>query len=114
MCSGVDFLADKCVRRFTRLARAAAYDVELWLSEEPRMRRLPHYPDPEDHRVQRKWAKGIFVFYGVLTIVTAGFVFGNRLSNNPTHEMALAGAGGEKLQAANRAARPMTQATRRD
>ena len=52
------------------------------------MRRLPHYPDPEDHRVQRKWAKGFFVFYGVLMIVTAGFVFGNRLSNNPTHEMA--------------------------
>jgi hypothetical protein len=114
MCSGIDFLADKCVRRFTRLARAAAYDVQLWLSEEPRMRRLPHYPDPEDHRVQRKWAKGFFVFYGVLTIVAAGFVFGNRLSNNPTHEMALAGAGGEKLQAANRAARPMPQATRRD
>jgi hypothetical protein len=114
MCSGIDFLADKCVRRFTRLARAAAYDVQLWLSEEPRMRRLPHYPDPEDHRVQRKWAKGFFVFYGVLTIVTAGFVFGNRLSNNPTHEMALAGAGGEKLHAANRAARPVTQATRRD
>jgi hypothetical protein len=93
---------------------AAAYDAQLSLSEEPRMRRLPNYPDPEDHRVQRKWAKGFFVFYGVLMIVAAGFVFGNRLSNNPTHEMALAGAGGEKLQAANRTARPMTQATRRD
>ncbi len=79
------------------------------------MRRLPDNLDPEDHRVWRKWAKGFFVFYGVLMIVTAGFVFGNRSSNNPTHEMALAGAGGgEKLQAANRAARPMTQATRRD
>ena len=78
------------------------------------MRRLPDNLDPEDQRVRRKWAKGFFVFYGVLTIVTAGFVFGNRLSNNPTHEMALAGAGGEKLHAANRAARPVTQATRRD
>jgi hypothetical protein len=78
------------------------------------MRRLPDNPDPEDHRVRRKWAKGFFVFYGVLMIVAAGFVFGNRLSNSPTHEMALAGTGGEKLQAANRAARPMTQATRRD
>jgi len=78
------------------------------------MRRLPDNLDPEDHRVRRTWAKGFFVFYGVLTIVATGFVFGNRLSNNPTHEMALAGAGGEKLQAANRAARPMTHATRRD
>jgi hypothetical protein len=102
------------VRRFTRLARAAAYDIQLSLSEELRMRRLPDNLDPEDHRVRRKWATGFFVFYGVLMIVAAGFVFGNRLSNNPTHEMALAGAGGEKLQAANRAARPMTQATKRD
>ena len=82
------------------------------------MRRLPDNLDPEDHRVRRKWAKGFFVFYGVLMIVAAGFVFGNRSSNSPTHEMALAGAGagagGEKLQAANRTARPMTHATRRD
>jgi len=83
-------------------------------SREPRMRRLPDNLDPEDHRVHRKWAKGFFVFYGVLMIVAAGLVFGNRLSNNPTHELALAGAGGEKLQTANRAARPLRQATGRD
>ncbi len=73
------------------------------------MRRLPDNLDPEDHRIHRKWAKGFFVFYGVLMIVAAGLVFGNRLSNNPTHEVALAGAGGEKLQTAHRAARPLSQ-----
>ena len=78
------------------------------------MRRLPDNPDPEDHRVRRKWAKGFFVFYGVLMIVAAGFVFGNRLSNNPTHEIALAGAGGQKLQTAIGAARPMRQVMKRD
>jgi hypothetical protein len=78
------------------------------------MRRLPDNLDREDHRVYRKWARGVFVFYGLLMIIAAGLVFGNRLSNNPTHEIALAGAGGQKLQTAIGAARPMRQVMKRD
>lgn len=77
------------------------------------MRRLPDNLDREDHRVHRKWARGVFVFYGLLLMI-AGLVFGNRLSDNPTHEIALAGAGGQKLQTAIGAARPMRQVTKRD
>jgi len=78
------------------------------------MRRLPDNLDREDHRVYRKWARVVFVFYGLLMIIAAGLVFGNRLSNNPTHEIALAGAGGQKLQTAIGAARPMRQVMKRD
>jgi hypothetical protein len=84
------------------------------LSEEQRMRRLPVNLNSEDRRIYRKWATSFFVIYCVLMIAVVGFVFGNRLSNNPTHEIALAAAGGEKLQTAKRAARPMKQVTRRD